>query len=551
MNYKWKILQGKAKNLIDILSAIAKNKKMSKEQIKDFINNDILPHDPFLLTNMDKAVARINKAIKNSESLLILGDYDTDGQTAVSCLYAGLLSIYSNVSWKVPHRIRDGYGINKNLIDEAYQNSVNLIITVDNGITAHEQIKYANSLGIDVIVTDHHQLNSNGIPTEITINPHQDNNYPFKNICGCMVAFKLIQALIPDLYLNEQLFNQLIIFITLATVADVMPLLNENRYYVKRGLELLNSCDNLGISMLMEKLELKNISVTDIGYRIAPCLNATGRLDTADLAVNLLLTEDITEANKIADKIIELNIKRQELQKILVEEIEKNGIDNIDNFIILKIEVEQGIIGIVAGDIKEKYNKPCFILSQKGDVLGGSGRSIDGYDIYQVIEKNRDLVSGGGHAAACGISIKEENLSEFKKRCNEDFNNWLKDNYKDSKVEPTKYAICEFPLSLISEKLVNNINKLQPYGQGNYEPQFATINVNISEYRIVGKNSDTIQFTFEQDGFIVKAIGFKNIFQKWEELNRPNIIDIIYSIAFNEWNDKITIQLTIKDIRLN
>ena len=261
-------------------------------------------------------------------------------------------------------------------------------------------------------------------------------------------------------------------------------------------------------------------------------------------------TEDINEATKIVDKIIELNTERQELQKKLIEKIEKNNI-NTDNFIILKVDdAKHGLIGIVAGDIKERYNKPCIILSQKGDILGGSGRSIDGYDIFQIIEKNRDIVSGGGHAVACGISINEENLIEFKRRCNEDFNQWIKDNHKDSKIEPIKYAVCELPLNLINIKLINNINKLQPYGQGNYEPIFATMNVNIFEHRIVGKNKDVIQFTFEQDGFQIKSVGFRNIFEKYTKLNSPNKVDILYTVSLNEWNGNITPQLTIKDIRI-
>jgi len=548
MNYKWKIIQGKAQSLIEILSSIAKSKKMSKDEIKKFINNDIQPYDPFLLTNMDKAVERINQAIKNNEHIQILGDYDVDGITSTSLLYIGLVSLYSNVSWKVPHRIKDGYGVNKNLIDEAHNDGVNLIITVDNGIASHEPINYAKSLGIDVIVTDHHQLNSNGIPTEITIDPHQDNNYPLKNICGCMVAFKLVNALIPDLYLNERLYNEMIILITLATVADVMSLVDENRFYVKKGLELLSNCDNLGLKILIEKLKLKNITTADIGYKIAPCLNAAGRLESADLAVNLLLTEDISEANKITDIIIELNAKRQELQKEIIEEIEKNELDP-DNFIILRVEAEKGLIGIVAGDIKEKYNKPCIILSKKDDVLSGSGRSIEGYDLFQVIEKNRDIVNGGGHAAACGVSIKEENLIEFKRRCNENFNQWIKENCKDQKIEPIKYAICEIPLNLIDIKLINNINKLQPYGHGNYEPFFVTMNVNVLESRIVGKNFDTIQFTFKQNEFIIKSVGFKNVLEKFIELSSPQKVDIMYTINLNEWNDKFTLQLIIKDIR--
>lgn len=274
-------------------------------------------------------------------------------------MYIGLRSAGADVYWRIPDRFQDGYGMNQRLIDLAHSENCSLIITVDNGIAAKEQIEYANSLGIDVIVTDHHQLTGE-LPTEITVNPQIDDAYPFKSICGCMVAFKFILALMP--YCDQELYEELVSIVTVGTIADVMELVDENRFYVKQGLQYLSNPRNIGLRVLLQKLNLygKELSPSDVGYLIGPCLNAAGRLESPDIAERLLLSDDTVEADKYASKIIELNEKRKALQKQAVDNID---IDNDTDFIIVNSDdIGHGILGIIAGNIAEKYQRPCFVL---------------------------------------------------------------------------------------------------------------------------------------------------------------------------------------------
>lgn len=556
MNYKWNVLY-KANNIQEILLNILQWKKIPKEQIREFINFDIKPHSPYLLTNMDKAVNRINKAIENNEKICIIGDYDADGVTATSILYIGLRNLCIDTMWLLPDRFIDGYGINKRLIDVANENKCNLIITVDNGIKAHEQIKYANSLGIEVIVTDHHEFTSNELPTYITINPKIDDSYPFKSICGCMVAFKLVTALIPEMQLMDKLedndlYEELLSIATIGTIADVMELVNENRYYVKNGLKYLSNTKNIGLRTLLQKTNLleKDLSSDDVGFTIGPCINAAGRLESPDIAIKLILSDDPIEADVLATKLIKLNEKRKEIQSKVVNELE---IEEDENFIVVKLEnIGHGILGIIAGKISEKYQKPCFVLGgnrEEGE-LSGSGRSIYDYDINNVIVSNPDIViSGGGHAAACGVKINYNDLDEFKIRCNNNFNSWL-ENASPEDLIPKLNIVCEINIELVNERLFNNINKLKPYGTGNEEPIFASKKLKVNKFKIVGKNKNVIQFDLSNDNKKIKAVGFSDIKNKFEELNNPSNIDIVYSIDLNEWPEGVfNTQLIIKDIK--
>lgn len=552
MIYKWNILY-KANNNKDILKNILNWKGIKKEEVRAFIDFDMQPHCPYLLTNMDKAIKRIQSAIMKNEKICIIGDYDADGITATSVLYIGLRSLFSNVIWQIPDRFKDCYGINQRLIDIAKEENCKLIITVDNGIAAHEQIKYAKTLGMEVIVTDHHQFTAEELPTEITIDPQIDDQYPFKSICGCMVAFKIVMALIPDLQeKNQELYKELVSILTIGTIADVMELKDENRYYVKQGLQFLSKSKNKGLKALLERLDLygKEITSDKIGYIIAPSLNATGRLEKADIAVHLLLSDDQVEADKLAEKIYKLNEKRKDIQKEVVEKI---TISEEENFIIVHAEnIGHGILGIIAGNIVDKYKKPCFVLggNKEENKLSGSGRSVEGYDINSVIQSNLDIASGGGHAAACGVALKYENLEEFKKRCNEHFSAWLK-TVTEEDLTPTITIVCEIDLNLINERFVKNIEKLQPYGMGNEEPIFVTLNVNIESFKVVGKNQNVAQFNFSDGTNKIKAVGFGEIKEKYQKLGEPKCVDIIYTVNLNEWPKGVfTPQLMIKDLRV-
>lgn len=551
MNYKWNILS-KASNVQDVLLSILKWKGIPKDKVREFIDFQMEPHNPYLLTNMDKAINRINEAINKNEKICIIGDYDADGVTATAVMYIGLRSIFTNVIWQIPDRFKDGYGMNNRLIDVAHQNECGLIITVDNGIAAHEPIKYANSKGIDVIVTDHHQFTAEELPTEITVNPQIDDEYPFKSICGCMVAFKVINALIPDLqYNNPDLYEELVSITTIGTIADVMELMDENRFYVKQGLQYLSKARNAGLRSLMKKLNLyeKDLNSDDIGFAIGPCLNAAGRLESPDIAEHLLLSDDEVEGDKWADKLIKLNEKRKKMQKEAIDSLE---INEDDKFIVADLDgVGHGMLGIVAGQIAEKYQKPCFALggNEEKGTLSGSGRSVYGYDINSCIQDNKDIASGGGHSAACGVSIKYENLEEFKKRCNEHFNNWLQHATVDD-LTPSLDVVCEINPDIIDERLINNINKLKPYGAGNEVPVFATKNLKVEDFKVVGKNQNVLQMKLKKNFKNIKAVGFGDIKNKFEEIGQPLEVDVLYTVELNEWPEgTFTPQLLIRDIK--
>lgn len=555
MDYNWNVLYN-AKSLKEILNNILKWKNIPKDKVREFINFNINPHDPYLLTNMDHAVEKIRKTINDDKKILIIGDYDADGVTATSILYIALRYLQANVIWEIPCRFKDGYGMNKRLIDVAKEEKCDLIITVDNGIKSHEEIKYANSLDIDVIITDHHPHTEDSLPTDITIDPTIDDKYPFKGIAGCMVAFKLVNALIPNLEMlselvDSSLYYELLEIVTIGTIADVMELVDENRYYVKKGLELLSEPQNVGLKVLMQKLNLyqKEISTNDIGFKVGPCINASGRMETPDYAVKLLLCDDEVEADKWATKLIKLNNERKKVQQKVLRELE---INEEDNFIIKVINDDKckGILGIIAGNIADKYQKPCFVLGGNKE-LSGSGRSIYNYDISDIINENKDLVSGGGHSAACGVHLNKNVLYEFKEKCNNHFKEWMKNATIDD-LTPTLDIVCQIDIGLIDKRLINNINKLKPYGNGNKEPFFGTKNLEVVNYKVVGKNKNVLQLKLKRGSNKINAVGFGNVKNKYEELNYPKNIDVVYTIGLNEWPPgNFQPQLIIKDIKIS
>lgn len=549
MRYRWNILS-KADNIKDVLRSILKQKNIPTEKIREFIDFNINPYDPYLLTNMKEAVERVKLAKKRNEKICVIGDYDADGVTGTTVLVKGLKKVFEEIFWQIPNRFKDGYGINNRLIDEAYNKGCSLIITVDNGTAAIDAIKYAESLGIDVIVTDHHQL-KNELPTKIIINPQIDNSYPFKSIAGCMVAFKFILALFPNLEKNDnELYNELLSITTIGTIADVMPIIDENRYYVKKGLEILSNTNNIGLKALLTKFTLygKELKTDNIAFKVGPSINASGRLESADIAVELLLCNDKEEAEQLAEKIINFNEERKDLQEDAFLNLE---INEEDKFIIVYTnDIGHGISGIVAGNIAEKYQKPCFVLSGgKDGIIKGSGRSVFTYDINSCLQDNKDIIlKGGGHEAACGVSLLLDNLEEFRNRCNIHFDKWLMNANVDD-LNPTLDITCEIPLSIIDNKLINNIDKLRPYGNGNLEPLFATKNTKVDEVKVVGKNKNVIQMRFSIGNSSVKAVGFKGIKDKYEELGSPNKLDIVYTVGLNEWPQGVfTPQLIIRDI---
>lgn len=546
MKYKWKT-QGKANNLVDILRYIAQERNFSKEQMKQFILEPSKLNDPYLFNNMKVVVDKIKHAIKNNLKIMVSGDYDCDGVTSTYTLYTTLKHLNANVIYKLPHRLHDGYGLQRSIIDYAIENNVDLIITVDNGITAVDAVRYAKENNIEVIITDHHEPQEE-LPDCLIINPKVNKEYPFDGLCGCGVAFKLVTALIDNFY-DTELYNQLIEIVAIGTVADAMDLVDENRYIVIEGLKKLQNTHNRGLKQLFKLagMEGKVYDANTIGFFLGPNINASGRVDSADIALNMLLADDDFEAEKYAKQILKLNEYRKELQNQAVKTLK---INENDKCIIATIDsTNAGIGGIVASKVVDLYQRPCFILHGNGEILSGSGRTFGDFEIINCVIKNKHIVEGGGgHKGACGVSVKASRLDEFRESCNKMFEKWLEDN--PDGLTPTLSATCEIDLEFANSRLINNINKLQPFGNGNEEPIFITRNLSVKSFKVVGKNANVIQMTLEKGFIDIKCVGFENIKNKYFELNEPKNIDIMYNIGFNEWPKNVfTPQLTLIDIK--
>ena len=561
-NYKWNIIYNKPQTQKDILNDIINYKHLDKATIKDYLTYKVPVHDAYLLRNMKQAIQQI----KNYKNIMISGDYDVDGITATAIMYIGLKElskIYNfNVDYILPLR-QDGYGLSRNIVEQAKEKNIDLIITVDNGIAATDVVSYAQQCGIDVIITDHHKPKIDTttgkfiLPNCLIVDPQIDD-YPFKYICGACVAFKFIEKFfeessIPLNKYNSDLYDELLVLNAIATIADVMNLVDENRFYVGMGLQKLSTIKNIGLQELIKQADLTSISVDTIAYTIGPILNAAGRMATPYLALNLLLSEDVVHCAKLAKQLIDLNTKRREIQQQAIDNISEDTLKN--NFIVIyDPSIQKGILGTIASAVANKYHKPCFVLSSnsaKSDDnihLTGSGRTVQGYPILSFIQSSKDIVDGGGHEAACGITLKKENLEVLKERCNQHFTEWLNTNNK--KINNLLTVLCELDFNLIDMNLANSLQLLEPFGVGNPKPLFVINNVEVKQANIIGTSKNTLKLTLKKDGKEIKAIGFNDILDLYQE-NMKNI-NLVCSIGLNEWpKNKFSLQLQIVDLQIN
>lgn len=540
----WKTKYNYDGNFFDL---IKKDREFTNDELNKFLNvSETKFRNPSLLPNIDKAIERTKKAINFNERILISGDYDCDGVASTAVMVIGLSHLTKNVDWIIPKRI-DGYGLSKKIVDYAIEKNINLIITVDNGIASHEAIDYANENNIDVIVTDHHQHLTDVLPTDIVVDPYISEEYPFKNICGCMVAYKFLRMLIEDLH-KIPIHKEIVVLTMIATIADAMELKDENRKFVTNALRMLNNEEKIsfGVDALINCLKLNRgqIKSTDIAFYIAPCINAIGRVNDAEMAVRLFLSDDEVVAEKLAKEAVKLNNHRKYVQKKVIDKTEVN---EEDEFLIQVIDdVPVGILGILAGNFAQKYQKPCFVLHRHNGKLSGSGRSLFGFDISACVSESFDICSGGGHKAACGVHLLEENLEEFKKRCLTKYSSYMKNDFK----EPTLYFLCDLPFKYINNKLLDDIELLNPYGNGNREPEFCTFDVVVEDYKILGKTENTIKFLLKQDNILFDAICFNEVKDKYMELGQPKNVDVAFKLNYNIWNGRKTIQLMLIDIRI-
>ena len=524
------------------------------DEAKKFLYSSLTQlHDPFLLKDMDKVVKRIKEAIRNNEKICIYGDYDVDGISSTSIMIKYFNSINHPVSYYIPSRMEEGYGLNKDAIEKIFINGTRLIITVDCGITSVEEIKFANSLGIDMIITDHHEC-QNVLPDAYgIINPKQkDCSYPFDKICGCGLAFKLIQALTPAEVFKTSIYDYLDI-VAIATVADVVSLTDENRVIVKNGLEYISESINPGIQALLKVcgFEDRRLNAGNIAFGLAPRINAAGRISSADAGVQLLTATDVNHANKIAQLLNEENRYRQEIEMNILNEaidiIERNPGYASDNILIIYNEGwHPGVIGIVASRIVEKYYKPTVILGVEEGIAKGSARSIPGFDLFDAMNKCKDLfIKFGGHEQAAGLSINVENIEAFRQQ----INLIAKQTLTEEDLIPKVFYDDILKIEDISEQLIDEIQQLEPFGMGNPSPKFISQGLRTVDIRGVGVDKKHIKFKLEFSGNYIDGIGFGlGDFQQLIELNDE--IDIVFSPEYNVYNGNRKLQFNIKDIKI-
>lgn len=476
------------------------------EQIEQYLNGTIADlHDGMLMKDMALAVEILTEKIRIGERIRIIGDYDIDGINATYILLEGLEYLGGEVDTDIPDRMKDGYGLNKSLIDRALDDGIDTIITCDNGIAATEEVAYGKEMGMTIIVTDHHEVpyeDREGVryyklpPADAVVDPKQEMcMYPFKELCGAAVAYKLVEALLEVNGKDVEDVGYLMENVAVATVGDVMDLVGENRIFVKQGLEMLKHTRNLGLKALMEcnGLETKRLSAYHIGFVIGPCLNASGRLDTAKRALELLCARTKKEADILAGDLKALNDSRKEMTQIAVEEaisqVEENGMQENSVLVVYLPHCHESLAGIVAGRIRERYYKPVFVLTGAKEGIKGSGRSIEAYHMYEKLNECKEfLTKFGGHKLAAGLSMKEADLEAFRNKLN------AKANLSREDLTEKVLIDMQMPFLGVTQALVEELELLEPFGKGNTKPVFAERNVEFLKAWILGKNRNILKF---------------------------------------------------------
>lgn len=523
-------------------------KRILSERKLDLDNEVNHFHSPWLLKNMEKAVERVKKALQAKERIMIFGDYDVDGVSGASILYLGLKELGGNVSVRLPHREKDGYGLNKNAVKESAKLGVGLMITVDCGISNNDEIDLALALGLDVIITDHHAIPPR-LPDAYTIlNPHQEGcEYPDKEICGSVVAFKLIMALFERAGKEDTAMQEYIDMAALATVADCMPLRGENRYIVKQGLLQFRQTKHRGLRTLMESYDLFNpeneIKCYHLGFNIAPCINAAGRLDDPLIAFKMMMgdTEKALELRQI-------NAERQDIVRDALEEaiIQVERDHKEDPILVFWADNwPPGIVGLLAGRLCERYHKPVICLTRHEDKFVGSCRSIPEINIVERLQENEDLfLNYGGHAQAAGLSIKEENLPILRERMISNISAFLAEH----PITPTLFVDTELLPEEISLDLCDEIHQLEPFGMGNPKPKFLLKNLEIVYSKAVGKDQNHLQVGFRHGSTEWKGIAFQ-MAEYQTQLNTWKKVDILCQLNKNHFRGNTTVDLQLVDAR--
>lgn len=586
-NEKW-LLRNKKVDL----KAMSEKYKISQLLCKLMINRDIIDeniinsyinpvykylHSPKTMKDVVIAVDIIKRKIQENKKIRIIGDYDVDGIISVFILYTALKKCGANVDYEIPDRIKDGYGINENIVKVAYDEGVDTIITCDNGISAIDQIQYAKDLGLTVIVTDHHDvpfIEEDGVRTFLSsqadaiINPKQiECEYKFKSICGAGVAFKLMEALYEEIGMDKEECYKLIEFVAIATVCDVVDLIDENRIFVKNGLEMLNNSKNIGINALKKAcgLEDKEITAYHLGFVIGPCLNASGRLDSAKKGLELLLMEDDEEAKNLAQEIVDLNDARKNMTKEGVDRainiIDSTDINNDKILVVYIPDIHESLAGIVAGRVKEKYNKPTIILTKSEEGVKGSARSIEEYNMFEGLLACKELLDKfGGHPMAAGLSLQEDKVDELRIALNN------KCELTDEDLTRKIMIDSSLPLEYLNLHLIEELNVLEPFGKGNAKPVFGVRDAKITKAMLLGKDKNVLKLKLltnnnitidamifnDLENFeskIIEKYGNEELDNLYNKSNNNIPMDFTFYPSINEWNGNKSIQIVVNGIR--
>lgn len=518
------------------------------EQYLHGSRNDL--HPAVLMKGMKEAAALLREKIDQGASIRIIGDYDIDGVCATYILLKGLEKAGAKVDTDIPDRKKDGYGLNQELIQRAYEAGVDTIVTCDNGIAAPNEVAYAKGLGMTVIVTDHHELQEIVPKADVVVNPRQpDCPYPYKKLCGAAVAWKLVQVLWESLgYPEEWVYQELLMFAAFATVGDVMDLTGENRILVKEGLKLLQQTKHPGMSALIEVNELKreHLSAYHIGFVLGPCINASGRLDTAKRALALLDTQEKGQALARAMELKTMNDERKTLTEkgveAAVEQVESGTMKEDRVLVIYLPDCHESLAGIIAGRIRERYYRPVFVLTDGEEAVKGSGRSIETYSMFEEMSKCKELfIKYGGHPMAAGLSLPKERVEEFRRRLN--------DACQLTKEDLTEVIHIDMalPFSCVSETLVEELELLEPFGKGNTKPVFAARNVQILESRVLGRNQNVLRMKLmDESGMVLEGIYFSSCMQEaLLHLQRKPVMHMLYYPQINEFRGQRNLQLRI------
>ncbi|MBC8196386.1 MAG: single-stranded-DNA-specific exonuclease RecJ [Candidatus Marinimicrobia bacterium] len=566
MNYNWEIKQTSEDSLQQVIdefklpksiaTIMAQRGIIDRENSRNFFYPDLNNlHDPFLMLGMEKSVTYIQKLIEEKKTILLFGDYDVDGTTGTSTMFLFFKSLGVDVHYYIPNRLNEGYGLSNKGIDFAVEIGAKLLITCDCGITAVDKVEYANSKGLNVIITDHHKQ-SEILPDAFSIiNPNQNKcNYPFKGLCGAGVALKLILAICRKIGIPDENALKYTDLVTLGIAADIVPMIDENRIIANDGIRRIELKENIGINALLNSggLNGKEITIGRLVFWVSPKINAAGRLGDAGRAVKLMTTTNPILARRIADDLEKENKRRQEITINTVEnclfQVQSNSnIDNEHAVILFKEGWHHGVVGIVASKIKENFNKPTIIISLDETGIGrASCRSIPGFDIHSALSKCSEFLVGfGGHPMAAGFSIEKKNIEPFYKA----FQKIALELIKPEQLTPRIKIDYSLDINEINSRFLKFLKSMAPYGPRNMRPKFLSRKVNLKGMpRLIGKKNDTLKFSIQDNKSVYDAIGF-NLVEKYEYLLSGEPVDLVFEIGENEWNGKKSIQLEIKDIK--